>query len=87
MTHLARRWHDLPLQAIPDQRSARGWHRHRFKAIISVLFLGMITSRRSLEQVESLTAGLHPDVRRMTGIFGRISDTKLRDALVGLHPK
>lgn len=79
MTPLLRRWRDLPLDQIPDRRSSRGWRRIRFKALISALFMGMLTARRSLPQVEVLTSFLDPSIRRLTGIEGRISDTKLRD--------
>jgi len=79
VTPLLRRFRDLPLDHIPDSRSARGWHRVRFKALISALSLGILTARRSLPQLETLTAFLHPDVRRLSAISGRISDTKLRD--------
>ena len=76
---LIRRFKDLPLDKIPDRRSSRGWHRHAFKAFVSALLLGMLTARRSLRQLETLTHHLHPDIRKLTGINKGISDTKLRD--------
>ncbi len=77
---LARRLKELPVEKIPDRRSTRGWHRHLFLSLVNALILGMATARRSLRQVETLTEHLHPKVRKITQIWGRISDSKLRDA-------
>jgi predicted transposase YbfD/YdcC len=49
------------------------------------LALGAVAALRSLRAVEALTAGLTRPVRRHTRIAGRISDTKLRDTLLGLR--
>jgi hypothetical protein len=51
------------------------------------LALGAVTALRSLRAVEALTAGLALPVRRRSRIPGRISDTKLRDTLLGLRPE
>jgi hypothetical protein len=51
------------------------------------LALGAVAALRSLRAVEALTAGLTLPVRRRSRIAGRISDTKLRDTLLGLRLK
>jgi predicted transposase YbfD/YdcC len=51
------------------------------------LALGAVAALRSLREVEALTAGLRKTVRRRSRILGRISDTKLRDTLLGLRPE
>lgn len=76
---LARRINELGLDQLPDRRNLRGFHRHSLKSLAHALMIGMLTARASLPKVENLTAKLSPRVRKITGIYTRISDTKLRD--------
>ena len=85
-TALFRRLEDAELDRLPDRRDRRG-RRHRYLGLMMALALGVVTARRSLRSVEALTAGLTRPVRRRSRIARRISDTKLRDTLLGLRPK
>jgi predicted transposase YbfD/YdcC len=78
-----RRLSDAQLQLLPDRRGRRG-RRYPYLGLVLALTLGAVAALRSLREVEALTAGLWSAVRRRTRIPGRISDTKLRDTLIGL---
>lgn len=78
-----RRLGDARLDLLTDRRDRRG-RRYPHIALVYALALGCVAASRSLRQVEELTSGLHPRVRRRTRIVRRISDTKLRDALHAL---
>jgi len=80
------RFRDAELERLPDRRGRRG-RRHRYFGLVMALALGAVTTLRSLRAVEALTAELTLSVRRRSGIAGRISDTKLRDTLLGLRPQ
>lgn len=81
-----RRLRDAELERLPDRRGRRG-RRHAYLGLVTALALGAVAARRSLRSVEALTDGLTRPVRRRTRIVGRISDTKLRDTLLGLKPE
>lgn len=81
-----RRLGDAELERLPDRRDRRG-RRHRYLGLVMALALGVVTARRSLRSVEALTTGLTRPARRRSKIVGRISDTKLRDTLLGLQPE
>ena len=79
-----RRLRDAVLEQLPDRRGSRG-RRHPYLGLVMALALGAVAALRSLRAVEALTASLHLDVRRQSQIPTRISDTKLRDTLLGLR--
>ena len=81
-----RRLGDAELDRLTDPRDRRG-RRYPFLGLVMALALGAVSTARSLREVEALTAGLLPRVRRPTKIDGRISDTKLRDTLLDLRPE
>ena len=83
---LLRRLRDAELARLPDRRDRRG-RRHRYLGLVMALALGAVAALRSLREVEALTADLTRSVRGRTRIAGRISDTKLRDTLLGLRPE
>jgi len=85
-TAVLRRLRDAELERLPDRRGRRG-RRHPYLGLIMALALGAVTALRSLREVEALTADLDGVVRRRFRIAGRISDTKLRDTLLGLQPE
>ena len=85
-TAVLRRLEDAELDRLPDRRDRRG-RRHRYLGLMMALALGAVTALRSLRAVEALTAGLNLSVRRRSRIAGRISDTRLRDTLLGLRPE
>ncbi len=81
-----RRLRDAELERLPDRRGHRG-RRHPYLGLMMALALGAVAALRSLRAVEALTASMNLEVRRRSQILGRISDTKLRDTLLGLRPK
>jgi predicted transposase YbfD/YdcC len=81
-----RRLGDAELDRLPDRRDRRG-RRHPYLGLVMALALGAVAALRSLRTVEALTAGLPLVERRCSRIAGRISDTKLRDTLLGLRPE
>jgi len=81
-----RRLGDAELDRLPDRRDRRG-RRHPYLGLMMALALGAVAALRTLRGVEALTTGLTLPVRRRSRIAGRISDTKLRDTLLGLHPE
>jgi hypothetical protein len=85
-TAILRRLSDAELETLPDRRGRRG-RRYPYLGLLLALALGAVAALRSLREVEALTAGLRPRLRRRTRIPRRFSDTKLRDTLVGLHPE
>ena len=85
-TAVLRRLTDAELERLPDRRGRRG-RRHSYLGLLMALALGAVAALRSLREVEALTAGMNLEVRRHSRISGRISDTKLRDTLLGLRPK
>ena len=78
---IVRRLRDAEPETFSDGRSRRG-RRYDHHTLIWSLMLGCVGGLASLREVEALTAGLRPDVRRTTGIDRRRSDTKLRDVLL-----
>ena len=77
---IVRRVKDARLDLLTDPRSRRG-RRYDFQAFVWTLLLSMSVGARGLRQAEDLTRNLPPGIRRVTGIWRRISDTRLRDTL------
>lgn len=69
---------------MPDWRKPQG-KRIEHRALMFALTLAIVAATRTLRGAERLTAELPPHLRKKTGIKGRISDTKLRDALLSRH--
>lgn len=80
-----RRLRDAQLDRLTDKRDRRG-RRYPHRALTFALALGCVCALRSLRQLEAMTAKLQPGVRSTTKISRRLSDTKLRDALLDLDP-
>ena len=77
---IVRRGQDARLDLLTDPRDLRG-RRYDFQALVWALLLAMSVGAGGLRQAEDLTRGLPAAIRRVTGIWRRISDTKLRDTL------
>jgi hypothetical protein len=69
---------------MPDWRKPQG-KRIEHRALMFALTLAVVAATRTLRGAERLTAKLSPRLRKKTRIKGRISDTKLRDALLSRH--
>lgn len=82
---ILRRLRDADPLRFTDGRSRRG-RRYPQEALVAALMIGCVAGLPSLREVEALTAGLNPRLRRRTKIGRRYSDTKLRDVLLGLDP-
>jgi hypothetical protein len=78
-----RRIHDVDFASLPDPRGRQGT-RHAYLTLVHALLLGCLLAVRSLRSVEALCAYMALWARRQLHIPGRISDTKLRDTLLGL---
>jgi hypothetical protein len=81
-----RRIRDVDLRSLPDLRGRQG-ARYAYLTLVYSLLLGCLVAAGSLRSVEALCAQLALWVRRTLHIPGRISDTKLRDTLLGLDRK
>lgn len=80
-----RRLRDAELEHLTDDRGRRG-RRFQHMGLLMALALGCAGALPSLRAVETMTAWLDPYWRRKSRIRGRISDTKLRDALMAIEP-
>lgn len=81
-----RRLRDAELHRIEDERGRRG-RRFEHLGLLMALALGCSAALPSLRAVETMTAWLAPSWRRRSRIRRRISDTKLRDALMSIEPQ
>lgn len=81
-----RRLRDAELHRIEDERGRRG-RRFEHLGLLMALALGCSAALPSLRSVETMTAWLAPSWRRRSRIRRRISDTKLRDALMSIEPE
>jgi hypothetical protein len=79
-----RRLRDAGLDQLPDRRALRG-RRFEQVGLMMALALGCAAALPSLRAVEAMTASLLASWRRKSSIRGRISDTKLRDALMSVE--
>lgn len=76
---------ELRLEDVEDRRGARG-QRWELSTLLMTLVTGLMAGRKSLLQVESLTAKLSVGMRRCLGIFRRVPDTTLRNTLEVVPP-
>lgn len=83
-TAIMRRLEDAGVHRMPDWRKPQG-KRIEHRALMFALSLAVVAATRTLRGAERLTARLSPHLRKKTRIKGRISDTKLRDALLSRH--
>lgn len=83
-TAIMRRLEDAGVHRMPDWRKPQG-KRIEHRALMFALSLAVVAATRTLRGAERLTAMLSGHLRKKTGIKGRISDTKLRDALLSRH--
>ena len=81
-----RRVRDAELWRLPDLRGRRG-RRFEHMGLLMALALGCAAALPSLRAVETMSACLAPSWRRQSRIRRRISDTKLRDALMAIEPE
>jgi DDE_Tnp_1-associated len=73
-------------EQIVDPRGRRG-RRWKLTTLLKAVVVGMSAGCTSLKAVESLTAEFSVAMRRWLGIFSRVPDTTLRDALCLLTPE
>ena len=83
-TAIMRRLEDAGVHRMPDWRKPQG-RRIDHRALMFALALSVVAAVRTLRGAERLTYGLSPHLRKKTGIKKRISDTKIRDALLSRH--
>jgi hypothetical protein len=83
-TAIMRRLEDAGVHRMPDWRKPQG-KRIAHRALMFALALAAVSAVRTLRGAERLTARLSPNLRKKTRIKSRISDTKLRDALLSRH--
>lgn len=83
-TAIMRRLEDAGVHRMPDWRKPQG-KRIEHRALMFALTLAVVAAVRTLRGAERLTARLSGHLRKKTRIKGRISDTKLRDALLSRH--
>ena len=81
-----RRIRDVDCESLPDPRARQGT-RYPYRTLMHALLVGCLVAAPSLRAVEALCAGLALWACRELGIRRRISDTKLRDTLLGLDQK
>jgi hypothetical protein len=81
-----RRIRDVRLESLSDPRGKQGT-RYAYLTLVYALLLGCLVAAGSLRSLEALCAQLALWARRALGIPGRISDTKLRDTMLGLDRK
>jgi hypothetical protein len=77
---------DAELGKVIDGRDARGrvWC---LEALLATLVVGLASGRKSLKQVELLTKKFRAGMQRCLGVFRRVPDTTMRDALTdGVSP-
>jgi hypothetical protein len=77
---------EAALDEVDDPRGARG-KRWQLGALLKVVVAAMCAGRKSLAEVEMLTAEMAPAARRILGIARRVPDTTLRENLVHLEPR
>src|SRR5699024_8686769 len=74
------------LGLLRDGRRSDGHRKHSLPSVITAVVLGMASNLTSLRDVESMTTALSSTIRRMFGIYGRISDTTLSEGLLSASP-
>lgn len=85
MGMLGKRLREAGLDEVDDPRDRRG-RRWSLGALLRSVVVAMIAGCSSLKHLECMTAALAPAVRARLGIFRRVPDTTLRDALCQLEP-
>ena len=83
--HVQRTLSELPWEGVTDHRNASG-RRIPWTALLNALTLGMMTSSRTLRDVEELLASVPARVRRKLSLTDSPSDTTLYRACVALDP-
>lgn len=69
---------------MPDWRKPQG-KRIAHKALMFALTMAVVGAMRTLRDAERMTATFPNHLRKKNGIDDRVSDTKLRDALLSRH--
>jgi len=77
---LAARLPELQIADVLDPRQERG-KRWALPSMLNAALLGIMSGRKSLRDIEQMTADLSPTSRRQLGIKKRIPDTSLRDVI------
>lgn len=85
LRHVERTLSELPWEGVTDVRSASG-RRYLSTALLNALTVGLMTSSRTLRDVEELLAALPGRVRRRLGLAGTPSDTTLYRKCMALVP-
>lgn len=81
--HLAKRIPDMGLELVQDVRAekSRKW---RLTALLRTTVVALAAGLHGLAEAETLTTQLSPAMRKLLGIWRRVPDTTMRDALVRL---
>ena len=82
---LSSRLPEAQLEQIPDPRREASV-RWSLSSILSLVVAGILAERRSLSQLENLSAEMSRGARRLLGLPRRLPDTTVRDVLVKLEP-
>jgi predicted transposase YbfD/YdcC len=82
---LAARLPGLRLGHVPDPRRAHG-RRWTLESLLRSVVVGLVAGKRSLREMEDLTAEMAPAARRVLGLRRRTPDTTMRDLLVRVSP-
>jgi hypothetical protein len=82
---ILKRLPEAELYQIEDPRKPRG-KRWKLVTLLHTLLLGLMSGKKSLLEVEEMTATLSPLTRRLLGIPRRVSDTTLRTNACQLEP-
>ncbi|HJW76113.1 MAG TPA: ISAs1 family transposase [Thermoleophilia bacterium] len=76
---------ELKLEQVVDPRARRG-RRWELAALLRAMVVGLVTGRRSLAEVEALTAEMSVTMRPVLRVVRRVPDTTARDVLCALDP-
>ena len=76
--YLARCVRGLDLTGVEDRRQAP-WTTWRLSSVVTAMLAGIMAGKKNLREAEDLTAELTPDVRRVLGVWRRLSDTTMSD--------
>lgn len=76
---------DARFEETPDVRDPKG-QRWRLGTLLRTATVGLMAGKKSLATIEAMTKKLSVGIRRCLGIWRRVPDTTLRDALARVLP-
>lgn len=86
MAFLHKRLKELHLEDVDDPRGKKG-QRWELPTFLRAVIVGIVSERKSLGEVETLTTDMTPLARKLFRLKRRVPDTTMRDALVRLNPE